>query len=252
MAVAPTPLCPPVSSTVTVEACRNGVVHALMSRMRSRRQPARPENCSGKQKRPLWNCWWRNEQRPADLVEARAATRRAVEPLGAVDRLNCHDQLDGGRNITVVRSGGGKVGGYRSPVRLRRTSVDQAFEAGSRVEDVIAFISCLTMKSLKAIRNGATDSDSPIGLRPKQFSKRIKQAARAAGLGNGFSGHPPRIGRDRDLARAGTELAGLTNAGRRSSTKVPGLYTRNWTAGRETVAQFCNGQCGVEHIRSPE
>ena len=109
-------------------------------------------------------------------------------------------------------------------------------------EGAIAFISCLTMKSLNAIRNGATDSDSVIGLRPNQISKRIKQAARAAGLGNGFSGHSPRIGMARDLARAGTELTSLMNAGRWSSTKMPALYTRNETAGRGAVAQFYNGR----------
>ena len=105
-------------------------------------------------------------------------------------------------------------------------------------EGAVAFISCHTMKSLDAMRNGATDSDSVIGLRPNQISKRIKQAARAAGLGNGFSGHSPRIGMARDLARAGTELTNLMNAGRWSSTKMPALYTRNETAGKGAVAQF--------------
>ena len=105
-------------------------------------------------------------------------------------------------------------------------------------EGAVAFISCHTMKSLDAMRNGATDSDSVIGLRPNQISKRIKQAAQAAGLGNGFSGHSPRIGMARDLARAGTELTNLMNAGRWSSTKMPALYTRNETAGKGAVAQF--------------
>ncbi len=76
-------------------------------------------------------------------------------------------------------------------------------------EGEIAFISRLTMKSLNTIQNGATDSDRAIGLRPNQISRRIKQAAWIAGLGNGFSGHSPRIGMARDLARAGTELTSL-------------------------------------------
>ena len=76
-------------------------------------------------------------------------------------------------------------------------------------EGAIAFISRLTMKSLNTIRNGATDSDRVIGLRPNQFSRRIKQAAWAAGLGNGFSGHSPPIGTARDLVRAGTELTSM-------------------------------------------
>ena len=105
-------------------------------------------------------------------------------------------------------------------------------------EGAVAFLSPHTMKSLDAVRNGATDSDRVIGLRPNQISKRIKQAARAAGLGNGFSGHSPRIGMARDLARAGAELTNLMNAGRWSSTKMPALYTRNESAGRGAVAQF--------------
>ena len=109
-------------------------------------------------------------------------------------------------------------------------------------EGAIAYISCLTMKPLNAIRNGATESGSVFGLRPNQISKRIKQAARAAGMGNGFSGHSPRIGMARDLARAGTELTSLMNAGRWSTTKMPALYTRNETAGRGAVAQFYNGR----------
>ena len=76
-------------------------------------------------------------------------------------------------------------------------------------EGAIAFISRLTMKSLNTIRNGATDSDRAVGLRPNQISRRIKQAAWAAGLANGFSGHSPRIDTARDLARAGTELTSL-------------------------------------------
>ena len=76
-------------------------------------------------------------------------------------------------------------------------------------EGAIAFISRLTIKSLNTFRNCATDSDSAIGLRTNQVSRRIKQAAWAAGLGNGFSGHSPRVGTAHDLVRAGTELTSL-------------------------------------------
>ena len=102
----------------------------------------------------------------------------------------------------------------------------------------VAFLSHQTMEALESIRNGATETDSVLGLRPNQISKRIKQAARSAGLGKGFSGHSPRIGMARDLARTGTELTSLMTAGRWSSTKMPALYTRNETAGRGAVAQF--------------
>ncbi len=76
-------------------------------------------------------------------------------------------------------------------------------------EGAITIVSRFTMKSLNTFRNGATNSDSAFGLRTNQISRRIKQAAWAAGLGNGFSGHSPRIGTARDLGRAGTELTSL-------------------------------------------
>ena len=82
------------------------------------------------------------------------------------------------------------------------------------------------------------DTDSVFGLRPNQLSRRIKQAAEAAGLGDGFSGHSPRVGMARDLARAGIELPRLMNAGRWRSPTMPAHYTRNETAGKGAVAQF--------------
>ena len=47
-------------------------------------------------------------------------------------------------------------------------------------EGAIAVVSRLTIKSLNTMRNGATDSDRVIGLRPNQISRRVKQAAWAA------------------------------------------------------------------------
>ena len=92
-------------------------------------------------------------------------------------------------------------------------------------------MSAETMATLRVIRNGRA-TDRPIfGLRPTRSRERIKQAAQAAGLGGGFSGHSPRVGMARDLARAGIELPRLMNAGRWRSPAMPAHYTRNETAG---------------------
>ena len=99
-----------------------------------------------------------------------------------------------------------------------------------------------TMATLRLIRIGKADSESVFGLRPNQISKRIKQAAEAAGLGDGFSGHSPRVGMARDLARAGIELPSLMNAGRWRTPSMPAHHTRNETASRGAVAQF-HGYC---------
>ena len=122
---------------------------------------------------------------------------------------------------------------------IRRSKTDPA-GAGT-----VLFVSAETMATLRVIRHGASATDRIFGLRPNQLSRRIKQAAQAAGLGDGFSGHSPRVGMTRDLARAGIELPRLMNAGRWRSPAMPAHYTRNETAGRGAVAQFYGyGRCG--------
>ena len=115
---------------------------------------------------------------------------------------------------------------------IRRSKTD------AEGEGAIAFVSVTTMGNLKAIRGAATDDRSIFGLCRHQISRRIKQAAQAAGLGDGFSGHSPRVGMARDLARAGTELPRLMTAGRWRSPRMPALYTRNESVARGAVAQY--------------
>ena len=109
-------------------------------------------------------------------------------------------------------------------------------------EGAVAFLSVSTMARLAAIRAGAAVGGRVFGLCRKQLATRIKQAALAAGLGEGFSGHSPRVGMARDLARAGVELPRLMTAGRWRSPTMPALYTRNETAGTGAVAQFYGGR----------
>ncbi len=102
----------------------------------------------------------------------------------------------------------------------------------------VAFVSAQTMAALGLIRKGKADSESVFGLRPNQISTRIKRAAQDAGLGDRFSGHSPRVGMARDLARVGIELPSLMTAGRWRSPAMPAHYIRNEVAGRGAVAQF--------------
>ena len=119
---------------------------------------------------------------------------------------------------------------------IRRSKTD------SEGEGAVAFLSAQTMAALRLICGARGSTDSVFGLRPNQISRRIKQAAQAAGLGDGFSGHSPRVGMARDLARAGIELPSLMNAGRWRTPAMPAHYTRNETAGKGAVAQF-HGYC---------
>ena len=115
---------------------------------------------------------------------------------------------------------------------IRRSKTD------AEGQGAVVFLSDSTMAALALVRNEATADDSVFGLHPNQISARIKQAAQAAQLGDGFSGHSPRVGMARDLARAGTELPSLMNAGRWRTPTMPAHYTRNESAGRGAVAQF--------------
>ena len=105
-------------------------------------------------------------------------------------------------------------------------------------EGAVAFLSAHTMDSLKAIRARETDDGRVFGLSAGSISRRIAQAAYAAGLGEGFSGHSPRVGMARDLARTGTALTRLMTAGRWRSPRMPALYTRNETVARGAVAHY--------------
>ena len=133
------------------------------------------------------------------------------------------------RDIAAEADGTGRL-------LIRRSKTD------TEGEGTVAFLSSQTMATLRLIRRGTADSECVFGLRPNQISKRIKQAAEAAGLGDGFSGHSPRVGMARDLARAGIELPSLMNAGRWRTPSMPAHYTRNETASRGAVAQF-HGYC---------
>ena len=119
---------------------------------------------------------------------------------------------------------------------IRRSKTD------AEGEGTVAFLSVQTMENLDAIRGMSSGEDSVFGLMPNGISTRIKEAARAAGLGEGYSGHSSRVGMARDLARAGTELTRLMTAGRWRSPRMPALYTRNETVARGAVAQYYGGR----------
>ena len=115
---------------------------------------------------------------------------------------------------------------------IRRSKTD------AEGEGAVAFLSAPTMESLGFIRGEASDGDRVFGLRPNRIAGRIRQAALAAGLGEGYSGHSPRVGMARDLVRSGAELASLMTAGRWRSPRMPALYTRNERVTRGAVARY--------------
>ena len=135
-------------------------------------------------------------------------------------------------DIEAVPDGSGRL-----LIRRSKTDLDG--------EGAVVFVSTQTMAALASIRNGAPAGLRVFELSSNQISLRIKKAALAAGLGDGFSGHSPRVGMAQDLARIGVELPSLMTAGRWRSPTMPAHYTRNETADRGAVAQFYN------HPRDP-
>ena len=65
---------------------------------------------------------------------------------------------------------------------------------------------------------------------------------REAGLGEGFSGHSPRVGMTQDLVAHGAGLVAIMNAGRWKSERMPAHYSRGETAGLGAVARYHAGE----------
>ena len=112
---------------------------------------------------------------------------------------------------------------------IERSKTDQSGEGS------VAYLSPTTMEALARI---PIKGESVFGLSASQICRRIQAAAKAAGLGEGFSGHSCRVGMAIDLTRAGTDMTSLMVAGRWQSPRMPARYTRNEVAGRNAVARL--------------
>ena len=128
---------------------------------------------------------------------------------------------------------------------IRRSKSDQENRGA------IAFLSLETMAYLNDMTDRAGYRNRIIGLSANQISNRIKRAALLAGLGTRFSGHSPRVGMAVDLAREGTELPALMNAGRWASSEMPAHYIRNEDAGRNAVARYYTYDLRAGRRRTP-
>ena len=103
------------------------------------------------------------------------------------------------------------------------------------------------MTALLAIRPTETvrgPAQPVFGLSENQIGRRVRAAAKAAGLGEGFSGHSMRVGMAQDLSAAGAELPALMQAGRWSTSAMPARYTEAQAANRGAVAQYYRGRGG--------
>lgn len=121
-------------------------------------------------------------------------------------------------------------GSARVTIRQSKTSTVSA----------VQFIGVNAATALRYIRPAASDSDGRVFgiVRGRTISNRIAAMARAAGLGEGFTGHSPRVGMTQDLTARGMGLAAIMVAGRWKSERMPAYYSRGESAGRSAVARF--------------
>ena len=127
-------------------------------------------------------------------------------------------------------------------IHVRRSKTDP------EAEGAVLYIGPDAAAALVAIMPegfAVVDPSTPVfGLSASQIGRRVNAAAKAAGLGEGYTGHSGRIGMAQDLAAAGVELPALMNAGRWKSSRMPARYTEKQAAGRGAVARYYQGRGG--------
>ena len=110
-------------------------------------------------------------------------------------------------------------------VYIERSKTDQAGE-GAYV--VVTPETLVALKQLRQDSGLMPDADAPVfGLSMSQISRRVDSMARAAGLGEGYSGHSGRVGLAIRMTRRGAPLQAVQTHGRWKSPSMPARYTRS-------------------------
>ena len=85
---------------------------------------------------------------------------------------------------------------------------------------------------LREIQTDDADPAAPVfGLTGEALANRVRAAAKAAGLGDGFTGHSGRIGMARRMVAAGAPNAAVQRQGRWKHGDMVARYTRGESAG---------------------
>ena len=102
----------------------------------------------------------------------------------------------------------------------------------NQVEPATVAVTAATARALRDIRPDDVDLAAPVfGLTGETLANRVRAAARAAGLGDGFSGHSGRIGMARRMVSAGAPNAAVQRQGRWKHGDMVARYTRGEAAG---------------------
>ena len=99
-------------------------------------------------------------------------------------------------------------------------------------EPATVAVTAATARALREIRpDDATPTTAVFGLTGEALANRVRAAARAAGLGDGFNGHSGRIGMARRMVAAGAPNAAVQHQGRWKHGDMVARYTRGEAAG---------------------
>ena len=111
-------------------------------------------------------------------------------------------------------------------------------------EGAVQWLSPRTMRALEAIKpKDAQETDRVFGTKHRQtIYDRIHRAAIAAGLGDGYSGHSPRVGMIYDMVAADVSSTAITQAARWKNPAMLVRYTRYLETARGAVAQLYAGR----------
>ena len=111
-------------------------------------------------------------------------------------------------------------------------------------EGAVQWLSPRTMRALEGIRpKDAQETDRVFGTKYRNtIYDRIRRAASAAGLGDGYSGHSPRIGMIYDMVTADVSPTAIIHAARWKDPAMLVRYTRYIETARGAVAQLYAGR----------
>ena len=162
-----------------------------------------------------------NACKPRRTASGRMESAKRARKRGLVDIALCQVMSDAGLRRSeaaallwadVQRE---KDGSGRLLIRRGKTDAEGAC--------ALVAITRRAMRDLAAIRQGAP-ADAPVfGLAPNPINRRIKAAALAAGLGDGFGGHSGRVGLARRMMQNGAPML----QGRWKSAGMVAHCTRN-------------------------
>ena len=102
----------------------------------------------------------------------------------------------------------------------------------NQVQPETVAVTTATARALREIQpDNPTPTASVFGLTAEALANRVRAAARAAGLGDGFTGHSGRIGMARRMVSAGAPNAAVQRQGRWKHGDMVARYTRGESAG---------------------